>query len=324
MIQLITAAGTVVAVIAGLVGIFYVLNLVTQRLPPRPRRWIQPIAFALPAAVLVGFVLVYPLIDTLRVSLMDDTSTRFVGGANYVALVTDPTVLRALGNNAMWLAIVPLITMVIGLVFAWLADRLPPKLETLSKTIIFLPMVISFVGAGTIWGFVYQYQPPGAQQTGLLNAIWVALGNKPMPWLAHAPLNNMLLMVIVVWAQAGLATVLLSAAIKAVPTETIEAARVDGAGSLQTFLRIIVPQIRTTIVMVLSTLVIFVLKIFDIVYVMTNGNFGTEVVADLFIKQIFTNGQYGKAAAVVVGLIVIISPLIVFNIVRYRKEELAR
>lgn len=324
MIQLITAAGTVVAVIAGLVGIFYILNLVTQRIPPRPRRWIQPIAFALPAAVLVGFVLVYPLIDTLRVSLMDDTSTRFVGGANYLALVTDPTVLRALGNNAMWLAIVPVITMVIGLVFAWLADRLPPKLETLSKTIIFLPMVISFVGAGTIWGFVYQYQPPGAQQTGLLNAIWVALGNKPMPWLTHAPLNNMLLMVIVVWAQAGLATVLLSAAIKAVPAETIEAARVDGASSLQTFLRIIVPQIRTTIVMVLSTLVIFVLKIFDIVYVMTNGNFGTEVVADLFIKQIFTNGQYGKAAAVVVGLLVIISPLIVFNIVRYRKEELAR
>lgn len=324
MIQLITAAGTVVVVIAGLVGIFYILNLVTQRIPPRPRRWIQPIAFALPAAVLVGFVLVYPLLDTLRVSFMDDTSTRFVGLANYVSLVKDPAVLRALGNNALWLAIVPLVTMLIGLVFAWLADRLPAKLETLSKTIIFLPMVISFVGAGTIWGFVYQYQPPGVQQTGLLNAVWVALGNKPMPWLTHGPLNNVLLMVIVVWAQAGLATVLLSAAIKAVPIETVEAARVDGASSLQTFLRIIVPQIRTTIVMVLSTLVIFVLKIFDIVYVMTNGNFGTEVVADLFIKQIFINGQYGKAAAVVVGLIVIISPLIVFNIARYRKEELAR
>jgi alpha-glucoside transport system permease protein len=324
MTQILSAAIAVVVAVLGLILIFYLLNLLTQALPYGVRRWVQPFAFALPALVLVGLVLVYPVVDTLRISFYDDKSVTFVGLANYRALAVDPTVHEALINNAVWLALVPAVTLLVGLLVAWLADRLSSRGEILTKTVIFLPMVISFVGAGTIWGFIYQYRPSGRPQIGLLNAIRAGLGLEPEAWLTEPPLNNLMLMVIVVWIQAGLATVLLSAAIKSVPHETVEAARVDGATEVQVFLRIIIPQIKTTITLVLSTLVIFVLKIFDIVYVMTNGNFGTEVVADLFIKQIFTYNQYGKAAAVVIVLLVLVSPVIVLNIRRFRHEEAAR
>lgn len=324
MLQLINAALAVVCVIAGLVGLFAVLGAVSGRLPERMRRRVQPLLFAGPALLLVGVVLVYPTIETVRISLYDDTSTRFVGLRNYTDLVTSPDVHRAVINNAAWLVIVPLVTVAVGLVVALLADRLSKRWEVTAKTLVFLPMAISFVGASTIFGFIYQFRAAGSAQTGLLNAAWTALGFQPRAWLTEHPWNNFFLMAIAVWMQSGLATVLLSGAIKNIPAETVEAARTDGANEWQLFWRIILPQIRVTIAMVLSTLTIFVLKIFDIVYVMTNGNFGSEVIADLFIKQIFTYNQYGPAAAIVVVLVLLTTPLIVWNIRRFRTEEATR
>lgn len=321
MLALVNAAIAVVLVIAGLIVFFAVANVATERLPRRIKRRVQPILFALPALVLVGAVLVYPALDTVRVSFMDNTASRYVGASNYSDLVHDPAVHTAVVNNALWLVIVPAATVAVGLVIAFLANRLSHRWEVTVKTIIFLPMAISFVGASTIWGFVYQYQAAGSAQTGLLNAIWTSLGFAPQAWLTSKPANDFFLMVIVIWLQAGLAMVLLSAAIKNVPQETIEAARCDGAREAQIFFRIVLPQIRTSIVVVLSTLVIFVLKIFDIVYVTTNGNFGTEVIADLFIKDIFTYNEYGKAASIVVILLVLTTPLVIFNVRRARTEE---
>jgi alpha-glucoside transport system permease protein len=222
--------------------------------------------------------------------------------------------------------VVPAGTIVLGLLIATLADRLRPRSEKLSKTLIFMPMAIGAVSAGAIWRFVYASNPPTQKQIGLLNGIWVGLGGQPVNWLQLSTLrfNSFLLMVMLLWLQAGFAMVLLSAAIKGVPTETLEAARLDGASETAIFFRIIVPQIRTTIVTVFITVLITVLKTFDIVYVMTNGNFNTNIIAVDFFNQLFTNNNAGYAAAIVVMLMIVMIPILVFQVRQFRAEEAAR
>jgi alpha-glucoside transport system permease protein len=226
-------------------------------------------------------------------------------------------------NNVLWILIVPTISVAIGLLVAVLADRLKPIWEKISKSIIFLPMAISFVGAATIWGFIYTWRPAGSDQIGLLNAVWTAFGGEPQTWLqiSAGRVNSILMMIIVIWLQVGFAMVLLSAAIKNVPEDTLEAARIDGANEVQIFWRVTVPQIRSTIMVVLTTIVILVLKVFDVVFVMTGGRYETDLIAVRFIRELFSARRFGVAAALVVVLIIATIPVMIYNIRQFREQE---
>jgi alpha-glucoside transport system permease protein len=221
------------------------------------------------------------------------------------------------------MAVVPALTVAMGLAIAVLADRLNPTWENTSKTIIFLPMAISFVGAGTVWGLVYNYRPEGREQIGLQNAIVTALGFDPVAWLQVSDfhLNSFFLMIMLLWAQVGFSMVLLSAAVKGVPEDTLEAARIDGANERAIFFRVVVPQIWGTVITVYVTTLIGVMKIFDIVYVMTNGGFNTNVIGNEFFNQLFSNFNNGAAAAIVVLLMLATVPIMAYQVRNFRREE---
>lgn len=319
-------ANAVIAIVGGVAGVlllFWALNKLVERLPERVENRLKPYVFVGPAMFVVGIFLVYPTLETFWTSFLDARSESFVGLGNYQFLFGQPAFRETLFNNLLWIIIVPTASLAVGLAVAVLADRLRPRAEKISKSIIFLPMAISFVGASTIWRFVYETRPAGTEQIGLLNAIVQGLGFEPIPWLQTGTfnLNSLLLMVIMIWLQAGFAMVLLSAGIKGVPEDTIEAARIDGAREVQIFWRVIVPQIRTTMVVVFTTILILVMKVFDIVYVMTGGNFGTNVLGVRFFDELFTNGQNGRAAALVVVLLIAVTPVMVVNVRRFRAEE---
>ncbi|HSJ43368.1 MAG TPA: sugar ABC transporter permease, partial [Euzebyales bacterium] len=256
-------------------------------------------------------------------SFYDDRSETFVGLDNYTTLFTDPSLRLAITNNLLWVLVVPASCVAFGLLVAVLADRLTPRFESASKSIIFTPMAVSAVGASTIWLFVYAWRPAGTPQIGLLNAIWTGLGGEPVAWVqvSNFRLNSFLLMVIMIWLQTGFAMVLLSSAIKGVPTETIEAARIDGATEIQIFWRVTVPQIASTIVVVFTTILIAVLKIFDIIFVSTGGNFNTDVVANRFITELFDFRRFGLAAAIVVVLMLATIPVMIYNVRQFREQE---
>ena len=322
--QLINVLGAVVIGVGGVVGLFWILNFLVERLPPKMEERLKPYVFIGPAVLVVGIFLLYPAIDTIIRSFQNADSTEFVGLENYKYLVGNRSLRGAIWNNVLWIALVPTIAVAVGLAVAVLADKLKPRWENTSKSLIFLPMAISFVGASTIWGFVYAWRPANRPQIGILNAIIKGLGQQPIPFLQEQAMNDFALIAIMIWLQAGFAMVLLSAAIKNVPEDTLEAARIDGASEMQVFWRVVIPQIRSTTVVVATTILILVLKVFDIVYVMTNGNFGTEVVASLFIKELFTNFQFGRAAAIVVFLMLVTIPFMVINIRRFREQEATR
>lgn len=326
MTKLLTAVAAILAGVGGITLLYFVLNLLIERLPGKWEHRLKPFAFVGPAVLVVGLFLVYPAVQTIVYSFANDDSTAFVGFENYTELFSDSDFLSALVNNLLWIIIVPTLSVVIGLLVAVLADKLSAKFENISKSVIFLPMAISFVGAGTIWGFIYYAELRADAQIGLLNAIVVALGFDPVVWLQQSQfaLNDFLLMVIMIWLQAGFAMVLLSAAIKNVPVDTLEAARIDGANEFQIFFRVVVPQIWATMLVVFTTILILVMKIFDVVYVMTNGAFGTEVIANVFFKELLEFGNAGSAAAVVVVLMIAVIPLMVYQVRRYRAEEAGR
>jgi len=229
-------------------------------------------------------------------------------------------------NNILWLLIVPAVTVALGVIVAVLSDKLSAQSEKISKSMMFLPMAISFVGASAIWGLVYAYDSPGEIQTGLLNWIWTMLGGDPVTWLqvSTARLNSLLMMVILIWLQVGFAMILLSSAIKGVPEDTIEAARIDGATELQIFWQVIIPQVKGTIITVFITVLIMVLKVFDIVYVLTNGNFKSNVIANLFFNKLFADGQAGQASAIVVILLIAVLPALYWQVRHFREEEANR
>jgi alpha-glucoside transport system permease protein len=237
--------------------------------------------------------------------------------------LSSPAFRDTLLNTLLWILIVPAMTVVLGLLVATLADRLQPSGEKFAKTIIFLPMAISMVGAATIWRFVYYAAPAGQPQIGLQNALLGAVGKDPVAWLQQSQfhLNSLLLMVVLLWSQIGFSMVLLSAAVKGVPVDTLEAARIDGAGERQIFFRVVVPQIKGTIITVFITVTIGVMKIFDIVYVMTNGNFNTNVLGNEFYNQFSTNFNSGAAAAIVVMLMVAVIPIMWYQVRHFKAEE---
>ncbi len=288
----------------------------------RTRR-VTPWLYAGPALILLAFFLVYPSIDTIRLSFFDKYGETFVGFKNYVYAFTNQTMLTAFRNNALWVVFFTLFTVSLGLLFAVLLDRV--RYERIIKSIVFIPMAISMVGASTIWKFVYAFRPEGTPQIGLLNQIVVALGGEPIGWLIERPwINNFCLIVVGIWIWTGFCMVVLSAAYKNIPRQLMEAARIDGASEWQVFWKVILPLLWPTVAVVTTTMVVFVLKIFDIVYVMTNGNFSTEVIANRMYKEQFSFNNFGRASTLAVVLLVLIIPMMVINIRRFKRQEAIR
>lgn len=314
----------IVVGVGGVFGLFWGMDFVVNQLPAKLREHVRPFVFVGPALVILSVFLVYPAINTLIISFKDRAQEAWVGLENYGFVFTDEAMLRSIRNTVIWIIVVPLVSVGVGLAFATLADRLR-RGEAFAKSLIFLPMAISFVGASIVWRFIYSFRPEGfGEQIGLLNGILIQLGGEPRAWLSWEPWNNLFLMVIMIWLQTGFAMVILSAAIKAVPDDLLEAARIDGASELQIFWKIIIPSILSSVVVVTTTMVISVLKIFDIVWVMTGGEVGTEVIAERMIRWFFRNDHDGRGAAIAVVLFVAIIPIMLLNVKRFREEEAIR
>lgn len=305
------------AVFAAAVGLILFL---ADRAPKRGRDIWQLLAFLAPAMILLGVGLVYPAINTAVISFFNRNSTEFVGIDNFVWMFTEPTILTTLGNTLIWVALVPTLSTIFGLAYAVFIDK--SKGEKVLKSLVFMPMAISFVGAGIIWRFVYEYRAVGfSEQIGILNQILVWLGQEPQQFLQNSPWNTFFLIVVMVWIQTGFAMVLLSAAIKGVPVEIIEASRLDGANAWQQFWNVTVPGIRGTLVVVVTTISIATLKVFDIVRAMTGGNFDTSVVANEMYTQAFNRGEFGQGSALALVLFVMVLPIVVYNVRVMRKQK---
>jgi len=307
----------------GIIGIFYGLNILVEKaLPERSRIKVLPWIYVGPSVLLLTIYLVIPTIRTFYLSFFDNRSEGFVGLQNYLFVLTAPDTLVTFRNNILWLVLVTGLSVGLGLIIAVLIDRV--KYENLAKSLIFLPMAISFVGASVIWRFIYAYRPEGAPQIGLLNAIVTSLGFEPVGWLVNPAINNFALIAIMIWLQTGFCMVLLSSAVKGVPDDVLEAARVDGASEIQIFRRIIVPMIMPTVLVVSTTVIVLVLKVFDIVFVMTGGNLGTDVIASRMIREMFNFRNYGRGSAIAVILLIAVIPVMVANVRRFRQQELDR
>ncbi len=289
--------------------------------PKRVPNWIVAAGFVGPTLLLLAVGLVYPALETVRGSFYNRDGSSFVGLDNYVTVFSEDNFQTVLFNTLLWVVLVPLVTTGLGLVYAYLVDR--TRFEKLAKALVFLPMAISMVGAGVIWKFVYEYRPdqPGVRQIGLLNQVLVLLGFEPQQFLLNAPSNSFYLIVVMIWIQAGFAMTVLSAAIKAIPDDVVEAARLDGVGGLQMFRYVTVPSIRPALVVVLTTVAITTLKVFDIVRTMTGGQFSTSVVANEFYVQAFRQFNFGLGAALAVLLFLLVIPIIAYNVRQLRLAE---
>ncbi|HEX5723387.1 MAG TPA: sugar ABC transporter permease [Acidimicrobiia bacterium] len=317
-----------VAVAVGVGGIwllYWGMDRAISVMPEQIGNAVRPFAFAGPAMVLLGFYLVYPAVNTFILSFQSADGDEFVGLANFQRIFTEETYLISIRNSVIWVILVPIVAVVIGLGFATLSDRLGKRSETVAKSMIFLPMAISFVGASVVWRFVYNFRPEGfGEQIGLLNAVKVATGTDPVDWISIPLWNNLFLMVILIWLQVGFAMVILSSAIKAVPVDEIEASRIDGANEWQVFRKIVVPSIASTLVVVWTTVLITTWKVFDIVFVMTGGGFDTSVVAERMVTEFFTFGNDGMGSALAVLLFVAVLPILVINVKRFQEQERLR
>ncbi len=277
--------------------------------------------YLLPAILLLAVGLVYPGLRTIYQSFFDAAGTAFIGLDNYGTIFTDNDQLRVLGNTVIWVAITPFVATAIGLIYAILVDK--SRYESFAKALIFLPVSISFVAAAVIWKFVYEYRPDqgNVKQIGLVNQIIVWLGGKPQQLLIESPLNTFLLIIVLIWVQAGFAMTILSAAIKAIPDDIIEAARLDGVSAWSMFRQITLPSVRPTVVVVLTTIGIATLKVFDIVRTMTGGQFKTSVVANEFYSQTFRADNQGLGAALAVLLFILVIPIVWYNVRTLRQSE---
>ena len=327
--QLVADVPTLVAVIVGVPAVLaaYIIGgeYVVRLLPDRQRPMVRPWFWVGPALAFVGLFLVYPVIGTAWRSLYDISGNGFVGLSNYASQLSGfPAggAWIAIRNNLYWLVFFTLLVLAFGLLFAVLTDRVP--YESPIKSLIFMPMAISFVAIALIWKFMYSYQPPGEPQTGTVNALLAVFHQDPRIWVQDPSLANQALIVAGVWGFVGFAMVILSAALKGIPGDLLEAARVDGAGELTIFRRVIFPLMMPTIVVVGTTLVIFALKAFDIVYVMTNGNYDTDVLANRMYILLTAAQDYGNASAVAIILVAAVIPVLIFNLRQFRAVEARR
>jgi alpha-glucoside transport system permease protein len=314
--KILLAAIALTVGVGGIWLLFIGVGSLVSLLRPRWRDRILPWVFVGPALLLLAVFLVYPAAGTILRSFVDDHGQFTL--RNY-AVMTESDFTQILRNNAFWLIVGTGGSVSLGLVFAGLFDRI--RRESLAKTIVFLPLAISLVGASVIWGLVYAWQPAGQPQIGLLNSIVVAFGGQPIPWVTTSPINVFAEIVIMIWLQTGFAMVVLSAAIKGVSGEIIEAARLDGASERQVFLRVIVPVIRGSIITVSTTIAIVTIKIFDIVYVTTGGRFNDDVVANRMFHEIFQFFDDGRGAALATLLFVAVLPVMYINLSNFRRQQ---
>lgn len=320
--RLITALIVVIGVPAVLFGYIALTERLIRFAPERVQGRIRPWIWLAPGLLFLAVFLVYPTIYTAYLSLLDRASKEFVGLANYEYFFTTSDTLIALRNNAIWLVLLTGLAVGAGLIIAILVDRV--RYESAAKSVIFVPLAISFVGAGVIWRFMYDFRPPGTPQTGTLNGLLSGIGVDPVPWLINSPFNTVALIVVAAWIWTGFCMVILSGALKGISTELLEAARVDGANEVQVFRSITLPLLMPTIAVVATTMIITSLKAFDIVYVMTNGAFDTEVIANRMYKELFAFGQPGRASATAILLLLLIIPVMAINIRRFRQQEAIR
>ena len=304
--------------VGGTATLYIVANWLTEKLPGAWSGRILPFVFVGPAVAILTFYLLIPAVLTVYGSFFNATGAKFIGLDNFVYAFTNPEMVSAIRNNVLWLVLGTGFSTGLGLVIAVLIER--SRITRLAKTLIFLPMAISFVGASIIWRFVLSYQPAGQPQIGLFNAVLGSFGIGPVSWLTGEPLNTILLIVILIWGQAGFAMVIIGAALKGVPDEILEAGRIDGATEFQIFRKIIIPTIWPTIVTVATTIAILTLKVYDIIVAMTNGNFNTQVIATLQFKNAFTFFDAGRGSALAVILLVAVTPIIWYNLRQFRSR----
>ena len=334
--QILYAIITVIVGVGGCLGYFYLSNLLLDKALPvnasndmqavrnlKLASSIRPWLFLGPALILLTVYLVYPVLQTIYLSFHDKGGDTFVGVDNYAWALKDSQFRQSIFNNFIWLLVVPAACTFFGLVIAVLTDRI--WWGNLARSLIFLPLAISFVGASVIWKFVYDYRGEGQEQIGILNAIAGWFGADPQVWISMPFWNNFFLMVILIWIQTGFAMVILSAALRGIPEETIEAAVLDGASGIQIFFKIMVPQIWGTIAVVWTTITITVLKVFDIVLAMTNGQWNSNVLANLRFDWMFRGGgDFGRGATIAIVIMVLVIPIMVWNIRNARAEMRGR
>lgn len=297
----------------------FLIEYLLGRLPAEVSRRVRPWLWIAPALILLTAYLIYPTLQTIFYSFMNADATEFVGLENYRYGITNKNMIIAFRNNLIWLALYPLITLAIALGVAVLADRV--KYENVVKSVVFIPMAISYVAAGVIWKLMYEFEPPIREQTGTVNALIVLFGGEPRPMLTISPQNNVWLIIIGIWMYVGFATVILSAGLKSIPVELLEASRIDGANEWNIFRHITLPLLSSTIAVVLTTMIISVLKIFDVIYVMTNGNFNTEVIALRMYKELFTFHHLGRASMIATMLLLLTIPVMLYNVRRFTAQE---
>jgi alpha-glucoside transport system permease protein len=318
--QWVTAIVAIVWGVGGAAALYYAANLVIERLPLMWRGRLVPFVFVGPAIAILAWYLFVPTLRSFYASLLDARGQGPITLDNYVYAFTSNAMLESFRNNLIWLIVGTGFSVGFGLLIAVLADRTDPKFETVIKALIFMPMAISMVGASVIWRFVYEFRPAGAEQIGLLNAVLVSLGGEPQAWLLLRPWNSLFLIAIVIWLQTGYAMVIISAAIKGIPAELLEASRTDGATEVQVFFRVMIPYIRGTLVTVSTTIILFTLKVFDIVQSMTGGNFGTQVIANEQFSQMFRAYHYGRGAAIAIILLILVTPVMYYNLRQFAKQ----
>jgi alpha-glucoside transport system permease protein len=311
--------GQMFIAIAIFVAIMGIVLFIADRARGKSADRAAALAFLAPAFILLAVGLVYPALVTIFDSFRNENSTAFVGLANYVDIFTEPTLLVVLRNTFLWVLIVPIASTFFGLIYAVLVDR--ARAEAVAKSLIFLPMAISLVGASIIWKFMYDYRPEGRPQIGLLNQLLVWVGLDPQQFLLFSPQNTLWLIVVMVWIQAGFAMTVLSAAIKAIPDDIVEAARLDGVYGLKMFRYVTVPSIRPALIVVLTTIGIATLKIFDIVRTMTGGQFDTSVAALEFYNQSFRYFNSGLGSALAVIIFILVVPIVAYNVRQLRKAD---
>ncbi len=318
MDRIITAVIAVIGVPLVLLGYIYVGEWVIERLPDRVQTWIRPYFWALPAIGFATIFMVYPLLRTVVLSFRNNADSTWVGLNNYIYFFTFPDTLTSLRNSLLWLVFYTLFAVGFGLIIAILLDRV--RYESIAKIAIFLPVPISAVAASIIWKFMFDYQPPGTIQTGTLNAALGTFGAQPVAWLVNSTTNNAALIFVGIWSITGFCMVIISASLKAISTEVLEAARIDGANEFQIVRLVVTPLLWPTITVVGTTMIINALKTFDIVYVLTSGAYDTDVIATQMFTQL-SNHHLARAAAVGVVLFLAIVPLLVVNIRRFQQQE---
>ena len=315
LIEKIVQVGLGLAVFAAVIGLILFL---ADKAPKKAKDVVQLVVFLAPAVILLAIGLIYPAVRT-SILAFSNKAGDLIGLDNFVWIFTQPDAVRVVINTLIWVVCVPLISTVVGLAYAIFIDR--SRGEKFFKALVFMPMAISFVGAGIIWRFLYDYRPAEREQIGLLNQVVIWFGGEPVKWLQTEPINTFLLIIVMIWIQTGFAMVVLSASIKGIPTEQVEAAQLDGTNAWQRFLNVTLPGIRSSVVVVVTTISIATLKVFDIVRTMTAGNFDTSVIANEMYTQAFRANEPGRGAALALVLFLLVLPIVIYNVRVLRKQK---